>query len=244
MYFIVQFNWENMRQSFNVILCPLLVVATMMSNLRASSDDYTVKVHSGHEWQSFMPFVVEQRISFFRDYPYLYEGNVDEENTYIGWFSKLPHSAIAVVYADKKPVGFITGTALKDFEEHFKGAVEVFKYAGLEPATYYYIAEVIVLPSHRGKNLASTRLFAAIEQYAQGLGYRDVCFVTESHDVHPLKPQNYRSLDPLWQKVGYTKSSLFLTFPWLTIQLEGSPKQQEHKLDFWLKSFCDKKDEL
>lgn len=218
----------------NIYIITLLVLVLMSLSMKSKSDSFTIKVLVNSELQKILPFIVEQRIALFREYPYLYEGNAKEENTYITWFSKLPHSAVAVAYLGKNPVGFITGTGFTGFSEHFEGSIDLFKRADLNPSAYYYIAEIVILPSYRGNHL-SKRLFDALEAYAYKCGYTASCFVTESHDVHPLKPKNYRSLKPLWTGLGYAKSSLFIHFSWLTIQPNNSAVQQEHKLDYWIK---------
>jgi GNAT superfamily N-acetyltransferase len=218
----------------NIYIIMLLALVLMSLSMKPESDSFTIKVLVDSELQKILPFIVEQRITLFREYPYLYEGNAKEENTYLTWFSKLPHSAVVVAYLGDDPVGFVTGTDFTAFSEHFEGSSDLFKRAGLNPWAYYYIAEIIILPSYRGNHL-SKRLFDAIEAYAYKCGYTASCFVTESHDVHPLKPKNYRSLEPLWADLGYAQSSLFIHFSWLTIQPDTSGIQQEHKLDYWLK---------
>lgn len=216
------------------LFCALLLCSA--STMQPHNTLYTTTLLTGKQLHKILPFIATQRIVLFYEYPYLYEGNYEQEMAYLTWFAQLPYSAVVVAYVDEEPVGFISGTALIDFDEHFKGTVQLFKTAGLQPKNYYYIAEVMVLPEHRGHQL-SDQLFDYLEKYAEQQGYTAVCGVTESHEQHPLKPTDYISLEPLWQRLGYKKSDLVINFSWLTRQVDGSSREAEHLLRFWLKGF-------
>ncbi len=204
--------------------------------LRAQPESFDVRLLLVNESKDVLPFVSNLRLTYFREYPYLYEGSIDEEKVYLDWLTKLPNSAVVVAYLKDEPVGFITGAPFCNYDEHFKGSIELFESAGLKPSSYYYVSEVIVVPKHRGKGLAR-KLFAAIEEYAKRLHFTACCFVTESYEAHPLKPENYRSLTPLWHKLGYEKSALSITYSWQTLQYDKSVTTQTHNLDYWLKDF-------
>ncbi len=222
---------------------PMIVAAMLFQQMQAISDNFSVKFLARMDVQGTLRFVSEQRLTAFSEYPYLYKGTPERENEYFSWFTQLPSSAIAVAYLEEKPVGFITCASFSDYSEIFQGAIAQFKELGLDPYSYFYISEVIILPEYRGNRL-SRKLFEVIENHAKKSGFKACCFVTESHDVHPQQPKDYKSLTPLWNKLGYRKSLLFSTFTWLTIQINGSAVDQVHKLDYWLKDFEMHKSEL
>jgi GNAT superfamily N-acetyltransferase len=195
---------------------------------------YSMQLHQGQKLGKFARFIAEQRVTMFAEYPYLYQAAVEDDMPYTTWFSQLPKSAAVVAYYEDKPIGFIAGTSFKDFGEHFQGSVALFEDAQLNPESYFYISEVIIIPEHRGEGL-STQLFEVIENYAKQAGYTKACFVTESHKKHPLKPANYRDLGVLWTKLGYSLMNLFLQFSWPTLQTDGSSEMQEHTLEYWQK---------
>jgi ribosomal protein S18 acetylase RimI-like enzyme len=216
----------------------IILVMALMINLEMSSqvDTYTIKLLTGSELKAIESFFVDQRIALFRAYPYLYDGNRNEEESYFGWFSKLTHTAIAVAYQRDVPIGFVSGTSFVQFGEHFEGSVDLFERFGLKPHSYFYISEVLILPEHRGNNLTK-RLFDVLEEHAQKRGFRSGCLVTESHDSHPLMPIGYKQLDYLWMRLGFAKSSLNTKHDWLTLQVDGTTLRQDHVLDYWLKPF-------
>lgn len=183
----------------------------------------------------YLPFVAEQRINAYREYPYLYNGKMEEEIQYLDWFSKLKHSAIVIAFYNDEPVGFITGTALAAFDEHNKGSIELFKNSGMAFDAYYYIADAIVKPEHRNKSLV-THMAQMIEEHAEILGYTSVCFVNESHELHPLKPEGYKELDGLFKKNGYSKTEMIITYRWQTRHVDGSTQEQNHEMNYWKKN--------
>lgn len=196
---------------------------------------YSLKLLTSSELQEIVPFMVEQRIAAFRDYPYLYEGNTKEENEYCQWFVRQSHSAVAVAYWNGQPAGFVSGTSFTDFDIHFKASIDLFENNGLDPKKFYYIPEVIIMPEHRKKGLAR-KLLNLIEQHAQKLGYQSSCLVHETHEHHPLKPINYQTSENIWLKHGYWKTGMIIKFPWLTLQPDSSLKNEDHELRYWIKN--------
>jgi GNAT superfamily N-acetyltransferase len=206
----------------------------MVVVLSLSSTPFTIKIFKTQDMEPLFPFVASQLLTTFKDYPYLYDGNYNEVMGYLGWFATLPYSTLAIAYHDNQPVGFLTGTSFIDFDKHLNGSIEAFNNAQINPEAYYYFAECIVMPEHRNKSL-STKLFKTLEEEARSQGFSHYCLVTESHDNHPLKPDNYNSLDPIWKKLGYNKSSITLPWRWATFQPDGTTRMQEHALTYWLK---------
>lgn len=220
--------------NFKKILFTLILFTTLTIDSIDKSNIYEIKIFTGESLENLRSFVVNLRITIFKEYPYLYEGNVKEENAYFDWFSKLPNTAIAVAYLDAKPIGFTSGTSFVDFDEHFQGSVDIFTKAKLEAKNYYYFPEILILPEH-DNDLINYRLFEALENHAKKLNYKSGCFVTEEHESHPLKPQDYKPLDYLWHLLDYTKSALIINFSWSTIQADKSSKDKKHALIYWLK---------
>lgn len=183
---------------------------------------------------TLIPFIATQRITMFKQYPYLYQGTSDGEYEYLSWFAQLPTSTVAVAYDGEIPIGFLTGSALIDFESHFHGSADLFRNAGLDSESYYYFGEVIVLPAYRDNSICR-HLFAALEQHARDHGFSAVCFTCEQHEQHPLKPANYKELGPLFTKLGYSKTGLTILFDWDTIQPDGSIAKMFHPLTYWMK---------
>jgi GNAT superfamily N-acetyltransferase len=195
---------------------------------------YEIRLLTGDVIREMLPFVATQRIGMYHTYPYLYEGSLAFELSDLDEFSRLPQSAIAVAYFDGEPVGFIVGAPLAGYDQHFMGSIEAFENDGKDPKDYYYFADVLILPAHQGKSLA-TQLFKAFEAYCKNIGFSYACFVSEYYAEHPLKPSDYREVDLIWQHYGYQKSNIKIYVSWNTIQPVGPARQQLHELPYWIK---------
>jgi hypothetical protein len=65
-----------------------------------------------------------------------------------------------------------------------------------------------------------------------GINYTCFCAV-ERNPEHPLKPDNYVSLDGFWEKLGYQKSEdLYAKLWWKDLDHK---EETEKRLNFWIK---------
>lgn len=223
-----------MSYRFFFVITFLMFFTICSADKPAANSTYNLRLLTGKAIQEIIPFLVAQRIEMYREYPYLYEGSRTVEEECLQQFAQLPSSAVAIAYLDDEPVGFIIGASLADYDQHFIGSIEAFKSNGKNPNEYYYFADVLILPAHKGKSLA-TRLFALFEEYCANLGFLYACFVSESHVEHPLKPIDYNEVDLIWQHYGYQKSNIKIYFSWNTIQPDGPAQEQLHELPYWIK---------
>ena len=210
----------------------LLCIITFLT--RAEAQEFTFKLLTGEPLQELKFYMIAQRITEFKEYPYLYEANHTEEHEHAEWFLNLPDTAAAVVYFENMPVGYISGTSLVDFDANFKGSIHQFKAAGLNPYEYFYISEAIIEKRYRNNKLLRP-MHELLEKYAQERGYTSICFVTEEHKFHPLKPTDYKPLDDVYKKAGYTKTDVTIQFSYMTIQPNGVIAHQAHLFTYWIK---------
>jgi ribosomal protein S18 acetylase RimI-like enzyme len=223
---------------FNRLMLVLftLVMGTSLAMVKVDHTyHYKVLVDSQLK-QEEKDFIAQSRINFYRGYPYLYEGNMEEERDYVKWFFSSPKSAVAFAYDGEKIIGFITGTPLVYFDEHFKGSADSFKKAELIPEDYYYLTDVIILPEYRGNGIAK-KLCRMLEEYAKQLEFRAGCFVNERHEKHPLKPAEYTDLDDIFIRSGCIKLPISVIHNWKTIMVDGNNQDQDHTLVYWHKKF-------
>ncbi len=192
--------------------------------------EITIKIVTGKDIASLLPFISEQRLKVFREYPYLYEGSFECEKEYLEGYNRSPNSAIAVAYDDGLLIGFLTGMPLKFFEQN----EESFKRNGLDAELFYYFGEVIVLPQQHRKSICM-KLFEALEEHVKKLGYSNSSFLTIiTQENNPMHPINCEPIDILCE-LGYSKSTLTKTLDWLTVQANNSSQRQSHTLVYWIK---------
>ncbi|CAG5007706.1 hypothetical protein DYBT9275_04108 [Dyadobacter sp. CECT 9275] len=145
------------------------------------------------------------RISVFRDYPYLYEGDVSYEKNYLKTYARSERSLLFAVYDGNKMVGATTCIPLADET----GEIQMpFQNAGLDLDSIFYFGESILLPHFRGIGLGH-RFFDEREKHAASFQtYKLTCFcAVDRGNVHPAKPANYRANDTFWLKRGYRKDN-------------------------------------
>lgn len=213
----------------------LLIFVILTFKTKTDLNQYTIKLFKGSEVDSsLIHFFAQQIITTFYEYPYLYVGNLNNDVDYLNWFFNLKSATVAIAYKENKPIGFLTGVSLEEFDQHFKGAIKLFEKNLLSSTSYYYFAEIIILPEHRGNFLAEA-LFKVLEKQAYELGFSNGCFITDNTINHPLRPKSYKPFDSLWTRIGYKKSSLIIEKSWQTRQIDGTVKDEVHQLIYWLK---------
>ncbi len=172
------------------------------------------------------------RMTVFREWPYLYDGDRAYERRYLANYVRSPRAFALVAWDGDRPVGATTAIPLADEDEALQ---KPFIEAGFDPARVFYNGESILLPPYRGRGLYR-RFFEAREGFAQSFGDYDwiaFCGVQRPGD-HPLRPADHRPLDPVWRRYGYEPHpELIAHFPWRDI---GDARETEKPMMFWLKS--------
>lgn len=175
------------------------------------------------------------RIAVFREFPYLYEGTMEEERRYLQVYVQSPRSLVVFVRDGGQIVGATTCMPLAEEGVEFQAP---FVQAGLSLTEGCYFGESILLPAYRGqgvgrefmhRRLAHARTLPSVKFCA-------FCAVDRAVD-HPLRPANYRPLDEFWKRQGFTRQpSLQAQFAWREI---GQSQETTKSLTFWTKPLDD-----
>lgn len=186
---------------------------------------------SGSGIDAFVDELAQLRIRVFRDFPYLYDGDLAYERGYLATYVDSPQSLAFLVYDGDDLVGATTALPLADEESAFS---EPLVGAGFDAACVFYFGESLLLPGYRGKGLGH-RFFDEREAWARRVGDFDYsCFCAVQRPVdHPLRPTGYVPLDAFWQRRGYTRrDDITATYRWRDID---SDHETEKRLTFWLR---------
>lgn len=175
--------------------------------------------------------VAALRIAVFRDWPYLYDGDLGYERRYLSIYAKKKDAVLVGAFDGARLVGAATGTPLEDHADDFAAA-----FAGTDIALgdVFYCAESVLLPAYRGRGVGHA-FFEAREAKARSLGrqYVAFCGVMRPED-HPLRPAQARSLEPFWRGRGYAPlPGGIARFAWKDVD---QPTETEKPLQFWIKS--------
>jgi GNAT superfamily N-acetyltransferase len=186
---------------------------------------------TGEALRPHLADVARLRIAVFREWPYLYEGDVAYEERYLGRYAAAPGAAIVLACDGERVVG--ASTCLPLVEEGV--AVQApFRAAGWDLARVFYFGESVLLPEYRGRGLG-VGFFVEREAHARRFpGIDTVAFCAVVRDRNdPRKPAGYVPLDAFWRKRGYTPApELVCTMSWKEI---GAADETPHRLAFWLK---------
>ena len=186
---------------------------------------------TGAALASGLDALADLRITVFRDWPYLYDGDRAYERRYLEQFAVAPDAIIVAAFDGERMVGAATGAAMTG---HFEEFAAPFAARGFDPARIFYCAESVLLPDYRGRGLGH-RFFDEREAHARTLGtYHHAAFCAVIRpDDHPLKPSGYRPLNAFWAKRGYRPvDGAIAHFAWTDV---GEAAETEKPMQFWMK---------
>lgn len=183
---------------------------------------------SGQEITRYLADAARLRISVFREYPYLYDGDEAAEQDYLTSYVDCPRSVFVLALDGDRVVGVSTGLPMADADESFRAP---FIAAGESSQDWFYFGESVLDPAYRGQGIGH-RFFDEREGHAHGLGFRYTCFCSVVRPAdHPLKPASYRPHDVFWTKRGYARQpELKARFSWKQVD---SSEEVENELVFW-----------
>ena len=190
----------------------------------------TFRTLTGADVDAALDDLAALRITVFRDWPYLYDGDLDYERSYMASYRDSRDAILVGAFDGDRIVGAATGTPMEDHADDFAAA---FARTGHDLTQIFYCAESVLLPDYRGQG-AGHAFFDAREAHARALGRRFSAFCgVVRPDDHPLRPDSYRPLDAFWRGRGYVPlDGVVARFRWKDIDQTG---QTEKTLQFWMK---------
>ncbi|MEM8700986.1 MAG: GNAT family N-acetyltransferase [Pseudomonadota bacterium] len=191
-----------------------------------------IKTLTGEALKNTLGDLARLRISVFHDWPYLYDGSMEYEAKYLQRYAETDGALIVGAYDGAQLVGAATGEPLGDEYEAFQQPLRA---RGYDPEKIFYLAESVLVPTYRGQGIGH-RFFDEREAHAQKLGFAEAVFCGVIRpDDHPMRPADYRPLDPFWMKRGYRKlDGVIVVFPWQDI---GEGSETEKPMQVWYRKF-------
>ena len=190
-----------------------------------------IRCVAGPDVGPYLADVARLRIAVFREWPYLYEGDLEYERNYLATYARSKESLFVLALDGERVVGASTGVPLADEVEQFRTP---FRERGIPEAEVFYFGESVLLPEYRGRGLGH-RFFDAREGYARSLGrfrWTAFCAVVRRDD-DPRRPPGYRPLDAFWQARGYGRQdAMTVRLRWREL---GQSEDTENALSVWLR---------
>ena len=189
-----------------------------------------VEVLHGAALAAALEAVAQLRITVFRDWPYLYDGDLGYERRYLDTYRTSADAVLVGAFEGARLIGAATGTPMADHASEFATA---FAATDIPLSQIFYCAESVLLPEFRGRGLGHG-FFDAREAHARSIGARFVAFcAVERPKAHPARPQDYRPLEGFWRKRGYAPlDGVKARFRWKDV---GAQDATEKSLQFWMR---------
>ncbi len=162
-----------------------------------------VERRSGAALIPYIPDLARLRIEVFRDFPYLYDGDLDYEKKYLQTYIDKPDSVMVLALDGDRVVGASTALPMRDETKELQ---RPFTEHGYDLNEVFYCSESVLDKNYRGKGIG-VRFFEEREAHAEALGgfkFITFCCVERPAD-HPRRPADYVPLDAFWNKRGYFK---------------------------------------
>ncbi len=190
-----------------------------------------IRTFSGGAIAPHLDDLARLRISVFRAFPYLYDGDTAYEAKYLATYAKSPESLFVLAFDGDRVVGASTGIPLTDETAAFQ---RPFLERGFALGDVFYFGESVLLPEYRGHGLGH-RFFDEREAYARRLGRFTTtafCAVVRDDD-DPRRPEGFRPNDVFWTKRGYVRQpDMRCEIDWKEV---GADAESHHALAFWLR---------
>lgn len=189
----------------------------------------SIRRYAGAQVLPFLKDLAALRIEVFREYPYLYDGNLSYEEGYLETYARAKDSVFVIVHDAESVVGASTGVPMVEETAPFKAP---FLTQGWNPETIFYFGESLLLKPFRGHGMG-VRFFEERERFARergGFEWTAFCAV-ERPDDHPQRPDGYYPLNAFWGRRGYTQRPELVTeFSWKEV---GEDQESPKKMVFW-----------
>lgn len=188
---------------------------------------------TGNEIDSALLRLAQLRIEVFYAFPYLYDGDLAYEESYLRVLSAARDNLVVTAHCGDDLVGCATGSALDGHHDAFAAPLEQH---GIDPSSCFYCGESVLLPGYRGRGIGHS-FFDRREAHALSLGYKRSCFCAVVRPAnHPMRPPDYSPLDDFWLKRGYrTLDGAVANFSWKDI---GEPAETEKPMQVWIRDLA------
>lgn len=191
----------------------------------------TVRTLTGPDLDAHLDGVAALRIAVFRDWPYLYDGDLAYERRYLQTYRDSPGAILVGAFDGPRLIGAATGTPMADHAADFAAPLAAL---GLPLRDIFYCAESVLLPEYRGRGLGH-RFFDLREAHARALGHTHAAFASVKRpDDHPMRPADVRTNDAFWRGRGYAPvPGAIARFSWRDL---GQGEETEKPLQIWLRT--------
>ena len=189
-----------------------------------------VEALSGAALQAALPDLARLRIEVFRAFPYLYEGSLDYERSYLSHFAASEGAALIAALDGAEIVGVSTAAPLASQAEE---TIAPFRARGMDVGRIFYFGESVLRAGYRGRGIGVS-FFELREAAARKAGATLASFCAVARpETHPARPADHAPLDAFGRRRGFAKvDGMIGAFSWREV---GDAGESDHAMQFWSK---------
>ena len=187
---------------------------------------------TGGALRDALPALARLRIEVFREWPYLYEGTLDDEASYIERFSRLRGGVIVMASDGGEAVGAATAAPMAGQNAD---VTEPFEARGYHLSTLFYFGESVLKRAYRGRGVGHAFFDQreAVARSTPGVTQATFSGVVRAQD-DPRRDLAYRPLDAFWRKRGYAPiEGCVGHYSWTDI---GDTQKTAKPMQFWIRT--------
>ncbi|MCC5921049.1 MAG: GNAT family N-acetyltransferase [Cyclobacteriaceae bacterium] len=175
--------------------------------------------------------LAEMRITVFREYPYLYDGDMDYESQYLERYIRAKDACVFAALDGDRLIGASSCIPLAQEDEEIQAP---FTKMEEDLEAYFYFGESILLAPYRGQGLGKQFFHLREAEASSHLMIKKTTFCSVIRpEKHPLRAENYRSPRQLWKSMGYQVMDRMLQLNWKDV---GENKETTKRLQFYEKT--------
>jgi len=192
-----------------------------------------IQTHWNESLAAEISVLMEFRLRYFREFPYLYVGTEEGEQKHVAGYIANPTARLILAWDNGKVVGVAIGTMLATETEILRQVSEQLPCCEVIPEQCYYFGEMIFVPEYRHRGIGK-RVLEALKNAGKEQGASRFCFFAVAREPDdPRRPAGHVDSDVIFGKFGFEKTDLAITVEWATIQTDGNVKKSPHRLDLW-----------
>jgi len=195
----------------------------------SGQDGLYIKALSGKDAQSYTEQIAQLRITMFRKYPYLYDGDMKNEESYLQTYWKSQKSTFLLLFNSEDEIVGLSSS--RPLDEEMPEVKKPFLNTEIDLSKCLYIGETLIKEKYQGMQILD-QMVKYYKEMVPKQAYECVLFMTVlREDNHPAKPDNYQPLDEIWKHYGFEVmkgKKIFLN--WKRIDTQN---EEENTLIVW-----------
>ena len=144
------------------------------------SDSIKIVTVTGDKVKALIPEIAALRIEVFREYPFLYIGDLEYEKKYLKKFTTMKDAIVVMVFDHETLIGISTGYPFVYEAENLQ---ELLRSSGRNPEDYFCFGESVLRHTYRGLGIGK-RFFEEREAHVRAMNrFTHICFYTSKTET-------------------------------------------------------------